>query len=638
MPSTATDRLQGLNTSVAVKAPCLAVSITALTLSGEQTVGGIACVTGDRVLYALSGGSVNNGIWVVDTGSWTRAKDFDGNRDVVYGTVVLVTGASPTSTRFWQVTTDADITIGTTAIEFNRLDPSTLWTGLGLMVTVDTRTEMKALDTTDVSACFLAEPGREGTFVWKYGNYTARVAADTLEGVYVKATAISAGTGAWIRQGSEITVEHFGADPTNTVESLPAFQAAYAHCAAHGNKTLKVKNGTYQLTGAWTIGGGVMVEGEGSAGSNGSYGTTLRHFGSTDCVVFDGNGVDFAGTGGGFKNFLLLQCTSAGGTALKIICTSDNDRPGEMVVENVLAYAEDNASSLWAHGLVVDGSACNTPGARGVRHLHMRKCRFAETSTAGQCMVLNQVTHFYAQGLATDVGNGVDGDVLIKGINDGINIHGFEFGGAVVIQANDATNATNNVNISGSLASSFTCNDDQTNGTADLVFSQSGGFVLLNKSSSLKFTSNINPSFLLRLAAPVTGQTGDGTNYSIAWDTEVYDQGNNVSAGVNSFTCYCAGTYQFDLGVMLDDVAVGHTRADLSLTQTGSSSLAYVNTFNPYAIQVGGNVTSALSCSMKLAYGDVVTAKIAVTGAAKDVDVFGAAGAIYSWLSGSYEL
>lgn len=117
MPSTATDRLNGLTTSVAVKAPCRAVSTTALTLSGEQTVGGVACVSGDRVLYALSGGSVSNGIWVVSTGAWSRAADFDGNRDVVQGTLVGVIGDNSALT-LYRVTTSGDITIGTTSIAF----------------------------------------------------------------------------------------------------------------------------------------------------------------------------------------------------------------------------------------------------------------------------------------------------------------------------------------------------------------------------------------------------------------------------------------------------------------------------------------------------------------------------------------
>lgn len=115
MPSISTDRLSGLGAGLAIKAPCKAVSTAALTLSGEQTVGGVACVEGDRVLLAIAGGSINNGIWVCSTGSWTRAKDFDGNRDVVGGTMIVVKSSSSPSV-FYEVLTQGAITIGTTSI------------------------------------------------------------------------------------------------------------------------------------------------------------------------------------------------------------------------------------------------------------------------------------------------------------------------------------------------------------------------------------------------------------------------------------------------------------------------------------------------------------------------------------------
>ena len=118
--TTIVDRLSGVSASVAVKAPCKAMSTTALTLYGEQTVGGVSCTAGDRVLYALEGGSVDNGIWVVSVSAWTRAKDFDGARDVVSGTTVLVSPGS--NAHLWQVSTAGDIVIGTTALEFTQID------------------------------------------------------------------------------------------------------------------------------------------------------------------------------------------------------------------------------------------------------------------------------------------------------------------------------------------------------------------------------------------------------------------------------------------------------------------------------------------------------------------------------------
>lgn len=64
---------------------------------------------------------------------------------------------------------------------------------------VSTRTAAKALDTTKETTLILTEAGREGIFNWKAGDYSAQIAADTAEGVYLKANAIAASAGAWVR-------------------------------------------------------------------------------------------------------------------------------------------------------------------------------------------------------------------------------------------------------------------------------------------------------------------------------------------------------------------------------------------------------------------------------------------------------
>ena len=107
-------RLNGLVSSVAVKAPVQAVTTAAITLSGEQTVGGIAVVDGDRVLVKDQADPVDNGIYVVSTGSWARAADFDGNRDVVNGTRVLASSSSSA----YRVSSTNPVVIGTSSISF----------------------------------------------------------------------------------------------------------------------------------------------------------------------------------------------------------------------------------------------------------------------------------------------------------------------------------------------------------------------------------------------------------------------------------------------------------------------------------------------------------------------------------------
>lgn len=68
------------------------------------------------------------------------------------------------------------------------------------ITSVATRTALKALDTTLYKTAMLTEANRTGIFNFVAGNYTSAIAADTNEGVYVKANAISAGTGSWVRE------------------------------------------------------------------------------------------------------------------------------------------------------------------------------------------------------------------------------------------------------------------------------------------------------------------------------------------------------------------------------------------------------------------------------------------------------
>lgn len=115
------DRTMGLVGNVAMKAPCRAATTGNIVLSAEQTIDGIACVTGDRVLVRAQTTPSQNGIYVVDSGSWERAMDFDGAYDVVSGTLatVLPGGASLGAT-CWRVSTTGTITIGTSNITWQQ--------------------------------------------------------------------------------------------------------------------------------------------------------------------------------------------------------------------------------------------------------------------------------------------------------------------------------------------------------------------------------------------------------------------------------------------------------------------------------------------------------------------------------------
>lgn len=121
MSSTFDDVIDGVSTSVALKAPVRAATTAAITLSGEQTIDGIAVIDGDRVLVKDQASAIYNGIYECRAdATWVRTKDFDGNRDVKNGTTVLVVSGTTNGETYWRVSTADPIVIGTTGIVWER--------------------------------------------------------------------------------------------------------------------------------------------------------------------------------------------------------------------------------------------------------------------------------------------------------------------------------------------------------------------------------------------------------------------------------------------------------------------------------------------------------------------------------------
>ena len=118
MASVYTYRDTGLQTGVAIKAPVKVATTANITLSGTQTIDGVAVVAGDRVLARAQSSAAENGIYVVATTTWARAKDFDGPRDVVQGTRIPVAQGTTYAGQDFVVTNSGTITVGTTELTF----------------------------------------------------------------------------------------------------------------------------------------------------------------------------------------------------------------------------------------------------------------------------------------------------------------------------------------------------------------------------------------------------------------------------------------------------------------------------------------------------------------------------------------
>lgn len=90
---------------------------------------------------------------------------------------------------------------------------------------VASRTALKALNPNAAAIAFLVESERQGIFKWTAGDYSTHIDADAAEGIFIKAEAIAAAAGAWVRVYDEIDVCWFGAAGDGS-DATSAFAAA----------------------------------------------------------------------------------------------------------------------------------------------------------------------------------------------------------------------------------------------------------------------------------------------------------------------------------------------------------------------------------------------------------------------------
>lgn len=115
------NRTTGLVGYSGMKVPVRVATTAAITLSGLQTIDGVTVVADDRVLVKDQASSVNNGIYVADTGTWERAKDADGTYDWRQGTLVVVAVGTTNAGAVFRQTTADPITVGSSSLVFSSM-------------------------------------------------------------------------------------------------------------------------------------------------------------------------------------------------------------------------------------------------------------------------------------------------------------------------------------------------------------------------------------------------------------------------------------------------------------------------------------------------------------------------------------
>ena len=101
-----------------VKASVRVATIASITLSGTQTIDGVAVAAGDRVLVKNQSTASQNGIYTVAAGSWSRSSDADADSEVTAGLFTFVSEGTANADSGWVLTTNDTITLGTTSLAF----------------------------------------------------------------------------------------------------------------------------------------------------------------------------------------------------------------------------------------------------------------------------------------------------------------------------------------------------------------------------------------------------------------------------------------------------------------------------------------------------------------------------------------
>ena len=101
-----------------VKTSVLAATVGTIATAGTQTIDGIALNIDDRVLVKDQSTASENGIYIVASGSWTRATDSDTSLSFGSGTQVFVETGTVNGGILWLHTTPSPIVIDTTALTF----------------------------------------------------------------------------------------------------------------------------------------------------------------------------------------------------------------------------------------------------------------------------------------------------------------------------------------------------------------------------------------------------------------------------------------------------------------------------------------------------------------------------------------
>lgn len=357
--------------------PVRAATTQNITLSGLQTIDGVALGVGDRVLVKNQQNGVQNGIYTASEGPWYRAPDARDRQTLTTGVTVHIQQGTSHGGQSWRVTS-LKPRVGTDEVNFAFYLSATFsedaaaiiagqlaaLEGAGesiLLPLVQQAEAAKAAAESAAGANLAAMPSRSAALI---ANIPASVsyvrtagylsAGDNGEGLYRRAGSqpshpgkFQSADGAWWElTGRVVRAEVFGVVANNSDQSTN-LQAALDYLAATGGGTLLLPNGQMKASGLVVSSQAINIIGCARTSGSGA-GTRLNP------VSTDGPILTYSSRGGILSN-ILFSGNSIHASGILLVL---------------------GASLITLQGVYIDGGYNNLSILTGANIIRFFDCRF----------------------------------------------------------------------------------------------------------------------------------------------------------------------------------------------------------------------------------------------------------------------
>lgn len=146
---------------------------------------------------------------------------------------------------------------------------------------------------------------------------------------------------------------------------------------------------------------------------------------------------------------------------------------------------------------------------------------------------------------------------------------------------------------------------------------------------SVATTGQINyplqPAFVAYLSGNLTNKTGDGTNYTIIFDSTLKNIGTCYNTSTGTFTAPVAGTYIFNMNVFLTNLGVAHNSGSGGLISSNTAHNLTYYQGNPGIVAAGASFVVNSSVIIPMAASETLIVQMLVSGSTKTVGLAGGA-------------